>query len=395
MDHGLPVDLRELHASPAAEAADEARHVVKFPSDAAAPITDTFQRRAGGNVAMRTRSVLQRAEWARQLELEKRRADRSKAPLSVALFRLEPIGADDQPFADLIDLLCRNKRETDFVGCVDDSLVAALLPDTTEHGARRFIAKVARESVAPRFAARVETYPDRSLLTIKNDELRLQPRSETAMPAIDRAGAKLVKRAVDLCGALIGLVVIAPVLVVVALAVKADSPGPIFYRQTRLGRGGKPFVFYKFRSMYRDADERVHRKYVTSLISGGAAGSARMPWSKLDGDARITRVGRVLRKTCLDELPQLFNVLRGELSLVGPRPPLPYEAEAYESWHLRRVLEAKPGITGLWQVSGGNVATFDDMVRMDLRYVRRWSLLLDFRILIKTVGLVLRRRGGG
>jgi lipopolysaccharide/colanic/teichoic acid biosynthesis glycosyltransferase len=147
--------------------------------------------------------------------------------------------------------------------------------------------------------------------------------------------------------------------------------------------------------MYRDSDERVHREYVTRLITGDGEASSQKPWSKLEGDARITIVGGFLRKTCLDELPQLINVLKGDLSLVGPRPPLPYEAAAYESWHLRRVLEAKPGITGLWQVSRGSVATFDDMVRMDLRYVRRWSLLLDCRILIQTVVLVLRKRGGG
>lgn len=400
MDHGLPIAFREVDAPTQSDTFDEV------------PVRDRLAYAVGSSVKSQTaparsfpdvgslhgnaQGVLQRAEWARQLELEKRRADRSKSPLSIALFRFDASEAGDQPFVELIDLLCTKKRETDFVGCVDGTLVAVLLPDTTEHGAHRFIAKISNGRCESGFASSVQTYPDKCRLDLQGSggSVEVQPAHVEARP-LEHAWAQCAKRAMDIAGAVLGLIVLAPVMLAVALAVAADSPGPILYRQTRLGRGAKPFTFYKFRSMYRDADERIHREYVTRLISGDGQASTQKPWSKLEGDARITRIGRFLRKTCLDELPQLFNVLKGDLSLVGPRPPLPYEAAAYESWHLRRVLEAKPGITGLWQVSGGNVATFDDMVRMDLRYVRRWSLLLDLEILFKTVALVLRKRGGG
>ena len=172
----------------------------------------------------------------------------------------------------------------------------------------------------------------------------------------------------------------------------------MIFKQIRLGKG-RPFVFYKFRSMAADADDQIHREYVTDLISGDAKGAGKdggsRKWSKLKSDPRITPVGRFIRRTSIDELPQLYNVVRGDLSLIGPRPALPYEAEKYQSWHLRRLLEVKPGVSGLWQVAAGYDATFDDMVRLDLRYVREWSLLLDLKILAKTVQVVLRRKGSG
>ena len=151
-----------------------------------------------------------------------------------------------------------------------------------------------------------------------------------------------------------------------------------------------------------NGNDGIHREFVTSLIKGDLeevrskndAGGDASPMFKLKADPRITSIGRFMRQTSLDELPQLFNVLKGNMSLVGPRPPLPYEAENYQSWHLRRILEIKPGITGLWQVEGRSRVTFDEMVRMDLRYIRNWSLLLDFKILAKTILVVLRRDGG-
>jgi lipopolysaccharide/colanic/teichoic acid biosynthesis glycosyltransferase len=179
--------------------------------------------------------------------------------------------------------------------------------------------------------------------------------------------------------------------------VAATSPGPVIFRQVRVGKRGVPFIFYKFRSMYCTADDRVHREYVAKLINGDLdeinQGEPAKPLYKMQDDPRITRIGRLLRKTSMDELPQLFNVLKGDMSLVGPRPPLPYEAEKYQSWHLRRVLEIKPGITGLWQVNGRSKTSFDDMVRLDLRYLRTCSLPLDVAILLKTVKVVLQGHG--
>jgi len=192
-------------------------------------------------------------------------------------------------------------------------------------------------------------------------------------------------------------VLLAPVMVATALAIALTSPGPVIFRQIRLGKRGKPFVFYKFRSMVADADDQIHRQYVASLINGMHTdvnqGDASNPLYKLRSDPRITRLGSFIRATSIDELPQLFNVLKGQMSLVGPRPPLPYEAEQYQSWHLRRVLEIRPGITGMWQVEGRSRTSFDEMVRLDLRYIQNRSLLLDLRILAKTVLIVARRDG--
>src|SRR5262249_14319204 len=170
--------------------------------------------------------------------------------------------------------------------------------------------------------------------------------------------------------------------------VKASSKGPVFFRQRRIGQHGRPFVFYKFRSMYVGNDASVHKEYVKKLIAGkaernGSNGDGHGVF-KLTSDSRITKIGAFLRRTSLDELPQFYNVLKGEMSLVGPRPPVPYEVENYDLWHRRRLLEAKPGITGLWQVSGRSRVTFDEMVRLDLRYARSWSPWMDIKILVRT-----------
>jgi len=150
--------------------------------------------------------------------------------------------------------------------------------------------------------------------------------------------------------------------------------------------------------MYLNTDEGIHREYITRFINGrheeSNQGTEEQPLYKLKSDSRITWIGRMIRKTSIDELPQLFNVLKGEMSLVGPRPPVPYEVQQYQSWHLRRILEMKPGMTGLWQVEGRSETSFDNMVRLDLRYVRTWSLTFDVRILIRTVKVVLLSVGG-
>jgi len=160
---------------------------------------------------------------------------------------------------------------------------------------------------------------------------------------------------------------------------------------------GTYFSFYKFRSMRSDVDERVHREYVEKLIKGELdkinQGDREKPFYKIKNDERVTRIGKMIRKTSIDELPQFFNVLKGEMSLVGPRPPIPYEVEKYKPWHLRRILEVKPGITGLWQVEGRSKTSFDDMVRLDLNYALNWSVWLDLWILLKTVKAVIRRHG--
>ena len=176
-------------------------------------------------------------------------------------------------------------------------------------------------------------------------------------------------------------------MLAIAIAIKLTSKGPILFKQRRVGQYGVRFTFLKFRSMYSQSDAKIHREYVLRLIAGkheGEQGNANGGVYKIKDDPRITWVGKILRKASLDELPQFFNVLKGEMSLVGPRPPIPYEVEAYDIWHRRRFLEVKPGITGLWQVNGRSRVKFEDMVRLDLQYARSWSLGLDFKILLET-----------
>jgi exopolysaccharide biosynthesis polyprenyl glycosylphosphotransferase len=195
-----------------------------------------------------------------------------------------------------------------------------------------------------------------------------------------------VKRAMDLLASSLALLFLSWLLFAIVLLIKATSKGPALFRQTRIGEHGKPFTFLKFRSMYVDNDATIHKEYVARLIAGKTDSPAQATPEvfKITNDPRVTPIGRILRKTSLDELPQLINVLKGQMSLIGPRPPVPYEFERYDLWHRRRVLEVKPGITGLWQVRGRSRTSFDEMVRLDLHYTRNWSLWLDFKILLDT-----------
>jgi lipopolysaccharide/colanic/teichoic acid biosynthesis glycosyltransferase len=219
-----------------------------------------------------------------------------------------------------------------------------------------------------------------------DDEPRSRSRSEVWLDA--------TKRALDVVVSLGVLLLCAPLLGVIALAIKATSTGPVFFRQPRVGHGARPFTMLKFRTMAANADSSLHQQFVSGFIRSTLpqeAGNAK--WFKLRNDPRITPVGRFLRRSSLDELPQLWNVLVGDMSLVGPRPPLQYEMEQYRPWHLRRVIEAKPGMTGLWQVKGRSRTTFDEMVRLDLRYVRNRSLWLDIKILLATPFAVITGQG--
>jgi lipopolysaccharide/colanic/teichoic acid biosynthesis glycosyltransferase len=201
------------------------------------------------------------------------------------------------------------------------------------------------------------------------------------------------KRGMDVALSVAALLLSAPVFLTIAVAIKWTSDGPVFFKQERLGCNGKRFMFLKFRSMYQDNDPRTHRRYIEKYISDQENAAVEPGVYKLKNDPRITPIGRWLRKTSLDELPQLINVLAGDMSLVGPRPPIPYECDLYSTWHRNRLLSCKPGITGLWQVMGRSRTTFDDMVRLDLKYISEWSLALDLKILLKTPGVVLSGDG--
>ncbi len=207
----------------------------------------------------------------------------------------------------------------------------------------------------------------------------------------------VAKRTFDTTIAAIFLVILAPFFGLLALLVKVlGGPGPVFFRQVRAGQGGKPFPFYKFRTMRTDMDDQVHRDYAKDFVSGKDLNlideEKDTPIYKMAADPRVTAIGAFLRKTSLDELPQLWNVIRGEMSLVGPRPPILYELQYYREWHRRR-LDAKPGLTGLWQVSGRSSVPFNEMVLLDLYYIDHWSLKLDIEILVRTVPVILFSKG--
>jgi lipopolysaccharide/colanic/teichoic acid biosynthesis glycosyltransferase len=213
----------------------------------------------------------------------------------------------------------------------------------------------------------------------------------------NKRASLLLKRLIDIVGSALALILLAPVFGILAALIKLTSKGPVFFRQQRLGQFQVPFAFLKFRSMYATTDAEIHREYVKSFIAGRAepnsAGGQQRRVYKLTNDPRITWIGKFMRRTSLDEIPQFWNVLVGQMSLVGPRPPIGYEIEEYEIWHRRRLLEAKPGITGLWQVHGRSRTTFDDMVRLDLRYSRMCSPIADLKILLQTPRAVFSGNG--
>jgi len=294
----------------------------------------------------------------------------------------------------LMELLHREKRVTDFIGHVGDDMVAVLCPDTDGTGVKGFMQKIESKADPLPLAAVAATYPDDLFDSIAEGTPTprdLQPfMAGEAIDRLDRAYP--LKRFVDITVALAVICLLAPLMVIVAIAVAISSRGPVIFKQTRVGKGGFPFTFYKFRSMRTNADDSIHRDFVANLITSGdapAAADGTAASFKIKADPRFTSVGRFIRKTSIDELPQLFNVLKGDMSLVGPRPPIPYEATKYQAWHLRRVLSVKPGMTGIWQVEGRSRVPFNEMVRMDLRYIRSCSLGLDLRILAKTVPAVL------
>jgi lipopolysaccharide/colanic/teichoic acid biosynthesis glycosyltransferase len=207
-----------------------------------------------------------------------------------------------------------------------------------------------------------------------------------------------IKRLIDILGASVCMIALLPLMLLTAIVIKCSSKGPVLFTQKRVGFRGQQFTFLKFRTMSQENDDSVHRSHVTKLIKGEFSGptpnniSNQKPMHKLDDDSRVTKIGGFLRIWSLDELPQFLNVLKGEMSLVGPRPPIPYEVEHYSAWHLQR-LDIPPGMTGLWQIMGRSKTTFDEMARLDIQYTKKWSLWLDFKILLRTFGAVMSREG--
>ena len=338
---------------------------------------------------------------------ERKRADRSNQPLGLML-----IGLDDCLLAEpastwnhVVEALAAAKRQTDVVGWFEhQAAVGVILPEIPrsdrsfvaelEARTRRELGRRLDAATLNRLSVRLLVHPEPDVATEgvgSVDPLLMELRPRTSR---ELANAWL-KRGLDLLGSGALLMMLAPMFLVIAALVKLTSRGPVFFKQVRVGEKGTPFTMLKFRSMRVNASAAIHQQYVASFINGGAAAAtgANGPVFKLTNDPRITPIGGFLRKSSLDELPQLWNVFCGNMSLVGPRPPLQYEVDQYKAWHVRRVLEAKPGMTGLWQVAGRSRTTFDEMVRLDLRYARTCSLLNDLKILFLTPKAVIAGKG--
>jgi lipopolysaccharide/colanic/teichoic acid biosynthesis glycosyltransferase len=358
------------------------------------------------------RGILNAEAFRRMIALERKRSERSRKPFMLLLLDM----GDDLPsekngriLGKILSALTLSTRDTDVTGWYSNNCVVGVMFTEVATGDSSSVPStiIARVTETLRKNLTLEQF-NRVSLSFHvfpedwNHDGEQGPRNPTLYPDLSqredaRKSFRVMKRMMDVLGSILALAVFSPVFLIVAIAIKATSQGPIFFRQRRVGQNGNSFVFLKFRSMYVNNDAAVHKEYVQRLIAGKADkqpsdGDGQAVY-KLTRDSRITRVGSFLRKTSLDELPQFINVLIGEMSLVGPRPPVPYEVEAYDIWHRRRLLEARPGITGLWQVSGRSRVTFDDMVRLDLRYARTWSPWMDIKILLRTPAAVVLGEG--
>jgi lipopolysaccharide/colanic/teichoic acid biosynthesis glycosyltransferase len=350
-------------------------------------------------------NVLDEESFRRMIALERKRTERSRKPFLLMLLdtgSCQPSDTTGKVLGKIMSALPLSTRESDITGWYKTHSIVGVMFTEIGAGDRGSILS----TVMSRVSNTLRNNPPGQSFGQISISLHVFPEDwnrETAQcnptfypDLIHRnkaqKSARVIKRLMDIAGSAAALVFLSPVLFLVAVLVKLSSKGPIFFKQERLGQFGKPFTLLKFRSMYANNDRKIHQEFMKSVISGNhhakEAGGSRTVY-KMTNDPRITRIGRILRRTSLDELPQFFNALKGEISLVGPRPPLAYECQEYDIWHRRRVLEVKPGITGLWQVKGRSRVAFDDMVRLDLQYVRTWSLWLDIQILLKTPLAVL------
>ena len=356
------------------------------------------------------RRVLNEESFRHMLSLERKRTERSRKAFLLMLLDLgDNSGTRNQLPIDIVSMLLVSTRETDLTGWYKEGAILGTM--FTEFGIteKETILRTLLERVTTVLRENLESEQFRrikiSFHLFPEDWDRESGRRQsnpTLYPDLvkrdeSRRTFRMMKRAMDIFGSLVGMIVLLPLFLIIAAAIKLTSKGPVLFRQNRIGQYGEPFTFLKFRSMRVNNDAQLHREYVKKLIAGTAekqpANDAGDGVYKLTRDPRITRVGAFLRRTSFDELPQFINVLQGKMSLVGPRPPVPYEVEAYDFWHRRRLLEAKPGITGLWQVNGRSRLKFDDMVRLDLRYARSWSPWIDVKILLRTPAAVVLGEG--
>jgi lipopolysaccharide/colanic/teichoic acid biosynthesis glycosyltransferase len=356
--------------------------------------------------------VLGQDLFIRSIALERKRTERTNIPFLLLLLEAENdpgLGTMEESLAVIASSLSVSIRETDVIGWYKERTAVGVMFTGLQIKDKNLIASLILNRVNA--ILRSDSLLDQvsnlkmSFYFFPDDWENLEsgrPLATALYPDLltpDRSCefALKIKRAIDVAGSVCLLICLSPLFVAVALAVKCTSKGPVLFKQERIGQHGKRFTFLKFRSMMWENDHSAHREFVTKFISDQAEHQSLSPDCegiyKLTKDKRVTVVGKFLRRSSLDELPQLLNVLRGEMSLVGPRPPIPYEMAVYKIWHRNRVLRVRPGITGLWQVTGRSRVKFDEMVRLDLRYASTWTPWLDIKILLSTPSVVVRGTG--
>jgi len=362
-----------------------------------------------GNVP--ARMLLNEDAFASMLYLERRRAERAQNHFVLVLVDIRKIVEGKQRermIRGLTWALTEATRETDIIGWYLENDLMGVIGTALNGASKKIIEARFYSKLCHSFAAALgiersssikisfhffpEDYHDREYNLSVNMALYPEINKRDNANRVSQA----VKRCIDVIGSGAALVLLSPLFAAIALGIKITSKGPILFKQKRLGQGGKSITVLKFRSMRTDCDAKIHKQYVEKFIAGqteGANEKGSKPLFKIQNDPRITPIGHFIRKTSLDELPQFWNVLRGDMSLVGPRPAIAYEFRAYKQWHRRRVLEIKPGITGLWQVEGRSRIRFDEMVRLDLKYARIWSIWLDLKILLRTPAAVFSGDG--
>jgi lipopolysaccharide/colanic/teichoic acid biosynthesis glycosyltransferase len=358
------------------------------------------------------REVLNEGTFKRMIAVERKRTERSGEPFLLMLLEAgnhQGSEKNGKALDNMLSVLLSSIRETDVIGWYKDRTIVGVMFTGLACNDKNSILSVILSKVST--TLRGQLTPDQfNQVTISfhffpddwDHDNSGRPSNPSLYPDLlspdkDRCSLLRIKQVMDIAGSAMMLILCTPLLLMIALAIKLSSKGPVLFRQQRVGQYGQCFTFLKFRSMQAGNDDSVHREYATKLIAGNAGhkpsnGNSNSVY-KLTNDKRITRIGKLLRRTSLDELPQLMNVLKGDMSLVGPRPAIPYEVAAYQTWHRRRVLEVKPGITGLWQVTGRSSVKFDEMVRLDLQYATLWSPWLDFKILMRTPRAVIGGAG--
>jgi lipopolysaccharide/colanic/teichoic acid biosynthesis glycosyltransferase len=328
-------------------------------------------------------------EFVKVLKRERFRADRDNYKFAMVVISLQRRYETKQELTVLEEVIQRSVRISDEFGWFDEKRIAVILADTPDNGARVLARKIEiqMESFNIPVSFSISSYPSDKKYYRLVDNTNINYTVDLLEKAIDGFRLPWWKRLMDVTVSLFLLMLISPLLLAVAVFVKWVSPGPVFFRQERVGRGGEIFNFLKFRTMHCNSDESLHRQHSKEFIT--CENNTDIPMVKLDiCDRRIIPFGFFLRQSCIDELPQLINVLRGEMTLVGPRPCIPYEAENYLQWHARR-FDVTPGMTGLWQISGKNRTTFREMIRLDIAYAESRSFLFDLTIIAKTPLVIL------